>query len=67
MVPVFPDMPSSWSVSWWNTSATALVLPALIVLRTLANLFEQYLNKFIFLHSFFSVSNNNIPYLFPKN
>ena len=26
MVPVFPDMPSSWLVSWWNISPTALAL-----------------------------------------
>ena len=36
---IFPNMPGSWSVSS-SISSSALALPALIVLSTLANLLE---------------------------
>ena len=50
-----------------NISSTSLALPALIVLRTLANLLEQFLKNFSFLLSFFSISNNNILSIFFLN
>ena len=39
-------------------------VPVLIVLRTLANLLEQFLKSLQFLLFFFSISNNNILYHF---
>ena len=40
MTPVLPDLPSSLVGFLINISSTALALPALIVLGTLANLLE---------------------------
>ena len=54
MVPVFSDISSSCSVSSKTFPLdTALALPALIVLKTLVNLLEQFLKSFQFCYFLF--------------
>ena len=53
MVPVFPDLSLILDNFLINFFSTAVVLPALIVLRTLANLLKKFLKSISVLLSFF--------------
>ena len=55
MVPVFPDLSLILDNFLINFFSTAVVLPALIVLRTLANLLKKFLKSISVLLSFFYI------------
>ena len=67
MLPVFPDVYLVLGSFLITISSTDLaLLPALIVLRTLANYSSSLWKVFSVLLSFFLIFNNNIHYIFPE-